>query len=112
MALHSKDNNTPLWSYETGTDWINEVAISADGNYIAVQTHGGAIYLSLRAVIILCGSITRVVKVWIQLRSLQMAATLLQEVAPHYILDLLKTQGGYPIVMQLVVMVSVRGMNI
>jgi len=45
IYLFSKNSSTPLWSYETGSDWTDEVAISADGNYIAAQTYGGSVYL-------------------------------------------------------------------
>ena len=38
VALFSKDSNKPLWNFDTGKDWVHAVAISDDGDYIAVKT--------------------------------------------------------------------------
>lgn len=38
IYLFSKDSNKPLWSYDTGKDWVQVVTISEDGNYMAAKT--------------------------------------------------------------------------
>lgn len=37
IYLFNRDGNK-LWSYDLGRDWVGAIAISADGNYIAVKT--------------------------------------------------------------------------
>jgi len=44
IYLFSRQSSKPIWSYTTGKDWVNDVAISDDGKYIAVQA-GNSIYL-------------------------------------------------------------------
>ncbi len=38
IYLFSRAGGGPLWSYYTGADWVQKVAISADGSYIAAKT--------------------------------------------------------------------------
>lgn len=38
IYLFSKDSNQPIWSYNTGADWVHAVAMSSDGNYITART--------------------------------------------------------------------------
>ena len=47
LYLFSRTSSTPLWSYDTG-HWINSVAISSDGNYIAAGNRDGKVYLFSR----------------------------------------------------------------
>jgi len=38
IYFFARESNTPLWSYDTGADWVHKVAISSDGSYIAAKT--------------------------------------------------------------------------
>jgi len=38
IYLFSRENNQPLWAYNTGKDWIHNVDMSSDGKYVAVKT--------------------------------------------------------------------------
>lgn len=39
IYLFSKDSVKPLWSFETGNDWVQNVAISENGDYITAKTN-------------------------------------------------------------------------
>jgi len=41
VYLFSKDSNIPLWSYDTGSNYVSDVAISLNGETIAVTTQSG-----------------------------------------------------------------------
>ena len=38
IYLFARAKNTPLWRYATGSDWVQNLAISRDGQYLAVKT--------------------------------------------------------------------------
>ncbi|MBI5871574.1 PQQ-binding-like beta-propeller repeat protein [archaeon] len=46
IYLFSRESNEPILSYDTGSDWVNSVAISSDGEYIAVKTSDNIYLLS------------------------------------------------------------------
>ncbi len=47
IILLSKESNQSLWTFNLGTDLVNAVAISGDGDYVAIATHTSVYLFSI-----------------------------------------------------------------